>query len=221
MTTFTQKSGKLTSKIGFGIAHIALGLSLFGYSTDAEALSCDEIISMVGYDLPTDVIINTLKGSGTRFSPEEIQCLVDKGAPAAVVEQAKRMSQQQSAPVEIEEDEDDTRRIDDEDDVEIRNVRGQDLSEDGDANDPREIKHAIKLIRAQKPIEASYRLFSLLNEGKYPEFESKIHYYLARALSDFESLHSSAHHKLQTASSVQSLFLKLQKIMYVSCYSVK
>ena len=62
------------------------------------------------------------------------------------------MSQQEAAPVEIEEDEDDSRRIDDEDDVEIRNVRGQDLSEDGDANDPREIKHAIKLIRAQKPI---------------------------------------------------------------------
>ena len=124
MTTFTLNSGKLTSTLGFGIAQIALGLSLFGYSTDAEALSCDEIISMVGYDLPTDVIINTLKGSGTRFSAEEIQCLVDKGAPASVVDQAKRMSQQQAAPVEIEEDEDDTRRIDDEDDVEIRNVQG-------------------------------------------------------------------------------------------------
>ena len=197
MTTFPLTSGKLTSKLGFGIAQIALGLSLFGFSTDAEALSCDEIISMVGYDLPTDVIINTLKGSGTRFSPEEIQCLVDKGAPSAVVAQAKRMSQQQSAPVEIEEDEDDSRRIDDDDDVEIRNVRGQDLSEDGDANDPREIKHAIKLIRAQKPIEASYRLFSLLNEGKYPEFESKIHYYLARALSDFEMYHSSQYYYLQ------------------------
>ena len=113
-----------------------------------EALSCDEIISMVGYDLPTDVIINTLKGSGTRFSPEEIQCLVDKGAPSAVIDQAKRMSQQEAAPVEIEEDEDDSRRIDDDDDVEIRNVRGQDLSEDGDKM-TREIKHAIKLIRVK------------------------------------------------------------------------
>ena len=187
---------KTTSRLGFGIAQIALGLSLFGYSNTASALTCDEIIQMVGYDLPTDVIINTVKGSGTRFSAEEIQCLADKGAPAAVIDQAKRMSAQQESRVEMPEEEE-SNRIDDEDDVEIRNVRGEDLSEDGDANDPREIKHAIKLIRAQKPIEASYRLFALLSEGKYPEFESKIHYYLARALSDFEMYHSAQYYYLQ------------------------
>ena len=188
---------KLTSKIGFGIVQIALGLSLFGYSTDAQALTCDEIISMVGYDLPTDVIINTLKGSGTRFSSDEIQCLVDKGAPSAVIDQAKRMSAAQERPVDIPEEEEDNRRIDDEDDVEIRNVRGEDLSEDGDADDPREIQHAIKLIRAKKPLDASYRLFSMLSEGKYPTFESKIHYYLARALNELEMYHSSQYYYLQ------------------------
>ncbi len=187
---------KLTSKFGFGIAQIALGLSLFGYSTNAQALSCDEIIKMVGYDLQTDVIIGTLKGSGKRFSAEEIQCLVDNGAPAAVVDQAKRMSAQQERPVELPEEEE-SNRIDDEDDVEIRNVRGEDLSEDGDANDPREIKHAIKLIRAKKPLDASYRLFKMLEEGKYPNFESKIHYYLARALSTLEMYHSAQYYFLQ------------------------
>jgi tetratricopeptide (TPR) repeat protein len=187
---------KMPKKFGLGIAQFVFGMVAIGFSNTAEALTCDEIISMVGYDLPTDVIVNTVKGSGTRFSAEEIQCLVDQGAPQAVIEQAKRMSQQQSSPVELPE-EDEPERIDDEDDVEIRNVRGEDLSEDGDANDPREIKHAIKLIRAQKPIEASYRLFSLLSEGKYPEFESKIHYYLARALSDFEMYHSAQYYYLQ------------------------
>ena len=191
MTTKT-----MTSKLGFGLAQVILGTTLLGYSTQAEALNCQEIVQMMGYDLPTDVILNTVKGSGERFTSEEIQCLIDNGAPSAVVEQAKRMSAQQSSPAELpEEIEED--RIDDEDDVEIRNVRGQDLSEDGDANDPREIKHAIKLIRAQKPIEASYRLYGLLADGKYPEFESKIHYYLARALSDFEMYHSAQYYYLQ------------------------
>ena len=96
MTTY-----KMPKKFGIGIAQFVLGMVAIGYSNTAEALSCDEIIQMVGYDLPTDVIVNTVKGSGTRFSSEEIQCLVDKGAPQAVIEQAKRMSQRQESPVEL------------------------------------------------------------------------------------------------------------------------
>lgn len=180
---------------------LILAASLFGWSNQALALSCDEIINMVGYNIQTDIILGTMKSSGTRFTVEDIQCLQDKGAPAEVIEQAKKMGAESKPALEELPDEDDGRRedIDDGDDVDMRDDRGggEDLSEDGTGNDPSEIKQAIKLLRAKKPLTASYQLFRLLDEGKYPEHQSKIHYYLARALADLELYHSAQHYYLQ------------------------
>ena len=172
------------------IGQLGLGLCLFGWSNDASALSCNEIIGMVGYNLPTDVILETMKNSGTRFSKDEIQCLVEKGAPAQVVEQARKMSAEASRPqdpIQI-----DRPKIEEED-----NTPTADLSEDGSGNDPEEIKNAIKLIRAEKPLTASYMIYQLLAENTYPEQESRLHYYLAKALSDLEMYHSAQHYYLE------------------------
>jgi hypothetical protein len=141
---------------------VVLAASLFGWSNQALALSCDEIINMVGYNIQTDIILGTMKSSGTRFTSDDIQCLQSKGAPAEVIEQAKKMSEV-SKPTVDESPDDETLRpgIDDDDDVDMRSERdgdsGEDLSEDGTGNDPSEIKQAIKLLRAKKPLTASYQ----------------------------------------------------------------
>lgn len=180
---------------------VVLAASLFGWSNQALALSCDEIINMVGYNIQTDIILGTMKSSGTRFTSDDIQCLQSKGAPAEVIEQAKKMSEVSKPTVDESPDDETLRPGIDDDDVEIRSERdgdgGEDLSEDGTGNDPSEIKQAIKLLRAKKPLTASYQLFKLLDEGTYPEHEGKIHYYLARALTDLKLYHSAQHYYLQ------------------------
>ena len=176
---------------------IVLATALFGFSNSASALGCDDIINMVGYNIQTDIIISTMKSSGTRFTPDDIQCLQEKDAPPEVIEQAKKMvistSPTPTEPTEVQED---SRRADD--DVDMRSDRNaEDLSEEGSSNDPSEIKQAIKLLRAKKPLTASYQLFKMLDDGKYPDQESKIHYYLARSLTDLEMYHTAQYYYLQ------------------------
>jgi tetratricopeptide (TPR) repeat protein len=175
-----------------------LAATMFSYSNDALALSCDDIINMVGYNIQTDIIVSTMKSSGSKFSAEDISCLESKGAPSEVLEQAKRMSAATepapTQPTEVEE----APRVNDEEDEDRRSSSGgDDLSEDGTSNDPSEIKQAIKLLRAKKPLTASYQLFKMLDNGKFPDQESKIHYYLARALTDLEMYHTAQYYYLQ------------------------
>ena len=42
-------------------------------------------MNLVKYSVPTSSIIQTMKGS--RFTQEELQCLVSKGAPPEITEQ--------------------------------------------------------------------------------------------------------------------------------------
>jgi tetratricopeptide (TPR) repeat protein len=165
--------------------------SLFGFSNNATALSCDDIMNMVSYNIGTDIIVNTMKDSGSSFNQADLECLEDKNAPAEVVEQAKKMVVNDT-PDRSEPEDTPSDRIEDED-IQTRD----DLSEDGDENDPSEIKQAIKLLRAKKPLTASYQLFKMLDEGKYPDQESKINYYLARALTELEMYHAAQYYYLQ------------------------
>ncbi len=180
-------------------SQFVLATTLFSFSNNAMALSCDDIINMVGYNIQTDIIVSTMKSSGSKFSADDISCLEDKGAPGEVVEQAKRMSaSSEPAPNRPTEVEDTPSRVEEEDDDDMRSDRGgEDLSEDSTANDPSEIKQAIKLLRAKKPLTASYQLFKMLDGGKFPDQESKIHYYLARALTDLEMYHTAQYYYLQ------------------------
>ena len=58
-------------------------------SPAAHALSCDEIMNMVEVNVPESIVVATIKDSGDQFSADEVGCLEDRGAPAAVVGQAK------------------------------------------------------------------------------------------------------------------------------------
>ena len=61
-------------------------------SSEALALSCDEIMNMVNVNVPTNIVVQTLKDSGESFSSSEIRCLLDNGAPYSIVDTAKEMS---------------------------------------------------------------------------------------------------------------------------------
>ena len=176
------------------------------------ALSCDEIMNMVNVNVPTNIVVQTMKDSGEQFTGDDVSCLQKEGAPDEVVAAAKSMV---SAPEPEEREERPTRddreerqpAMDREDDFGDRGARSSnnrggedDLPEEGgedDSRDPEQIKQAIKLFQAKKPLTASLMLYEVLEDGSYPEQETKIHYYLARALSDLEMYHGAQYFYFQ------------------------
>jgi len=58
-------------------------------SQNAYALSCEEIMNMVNVNVPTNIVVQTIKDSGETFSADDVRCLTNEGAPAEVVSAAK------------------------------------------------------------------------------------------------------------------------------------
>lgn len=82
--SYLRRVGPFIQALGF--------VSALLFSPDAFALSCDEIAAMVDYELPSEVVINTIKGSGSTFTSEDVQCLLDKDVPTPIVDEVKRLS---------------------------------------------------------------------------------------------------------------------------------
>jgi tetratricopeptide (TPR) repeat protein len=90
--------------------------------------------------------------------------------------------------------------MDDDDDVIGTRSTSRDLPEAGgpdSSSDPEDIKEAVKLLQAKKPLTASLRLYELLEDGNFPGQETKLHYYLGRALSDLEMYHTAQYHYMR------------------------
>ena len=58
-----------------------LPLALLVAPSVASAMTCDDIMNMVSVNVPAEIVINTMKGSGTRFTAADVQCLQQRGAP--------------------------------------------------------------------------------------------------------------------------------------------
>lgn len=180
-------------------------------SSPAWAISCDEVMNMVEVNVPTNIVVMTMKDSGDQFTSADVKCLTDKGAPAAVISQAKAMMASDDAGQPATkpatrasgkaEPEDTKSGIDSDEDVigSRSKKKVEDLPEQGaeDGDDPGDIKMAIKQFRAKKPLTASAIFYRLLQEGQYPEQETKINYYLGRCLEDLEMYHTAQYHYLQ------------------------
>ncbi len=179
-----------------------LVLALF--SPDASALSCDEILNMVTVNVPTNIVVQTMQDSGDQFSQDELRCLSDGGAPSEVIEQARRMLSRAEPDSSSQEADSSSPTMSDDTDI-ISSRRGNnrdaydDLPESGaeSSTDPEAIKSAIKLLRAKKPLTASLQLYELLQDGSFPNEETKIHYYLGRSLSDLEMYHTAQYHYMR------------------------
>ena len=190
-----------------------LGLLAVGsltVSADAWALGCDDIMNLVDVNVPTDVIVQTMEGSGTQFSADDIRCLAEKGAPEVVIEKARSMARSEEVDRSPSFDEDEGKddepasRFD-----ESESLGGGDFSlpEDGGGgdegddepmgNDPRKVEQLIKLYRAKKLLTASKGFYDLLEDATFPELEDKLQYYLAKSLYDMGMYHTAQHYFMQ------------------------
>ena len=189
-----------------------ISLAGLAYSGDAHALSCDEIMNMVNVNVPTSIIVQTMEDSGETFSNEDIRCLLNEGAPDDVVKTAKSMSASASKPDAPSDDRDkpDVKKSTDEDwetterigEKKGRKEAYEDLPEEGVREEAggecgRRVDDAVSSLKAKKPLSASKKLFDLLAEDTCPEQESRMHYYLGRALYDLEMYHSAQYYFMQ------------------------
>ena len=67
-------------------------------SAPAHALSCDEILNMVRVNVPASIVVQTMENSGSRFTSDDVRCLVNGGAPDEVIEVARNLAGGSSAP---------------------------------------------------------------------------------------------------------------------------
>lgn len=183
-----------------------VALSGLAVSTQAHAISCAEIVKMVNVSVPTSIVAQTMEASGTKFTAADVQCLSEQGAPPELVDLARRMAQAsepvaaepvRTAPVRTEPQEDPDaldRAQAFTGDIETDTAEG---SEEGDTSGPPRIEELVKLYRANKVLTASKGFYDLLESNEYPEYESKIHYYLGKALYDLGMYHGAQHHFME------------------------
>jgi tetratricopeptide (TPR) repeat protein len=168
-------------------------------STPAYALSCDEILNMVSVNVPTHIIVQTMEGSGTQFSADDIRCLAEGGAPADIVDSARSMAQSDApvaaptAPVEVERP---TSAFEEAEALGSDLPVGDDEEMDGSSSCAA-LDDLIKAYRAKKVLTASYGLYDILEQGSCPTEESRIKYYLAKSLFDLEMYHSAQYYFME------------------------
>jgi len=172
----------------------------------ALALSCDDIMGMVKVNVPTNIVVQTIKDSGDTFDDADLACLRDSGAPDAVITQAQRqMAEDEPAPLPGPDDSasgalpDDSSSFDSDEDI----LSGRLPSSDVDLSEgpssrgaPASVEDAIDEYKSKKYLASSLRLYEALDSGAYPEAEADIHYYLARNLEALEMFHTAQYHYL-------------------------
>jgi tetratricopeptide (TPR) repeat protein len=176
----------------------------------AHAITCNEIVNMAGVNVPSSIIVQTIQSSGTRFSPEDLACLANASMPPDVMAAAQAQAAavappppqpglppqpgvgqpapQPTGPL--------MPGLGDEtfgNDIPI----GMDEPVTTTGNDPAVLEQLIDMQRAKKNLSASKGLFDLLEQNKYPEFNTKIQFYLAKSLYDLEMYHSAQHYFMQ------------------------
>ena len=165
---------------------VAIGFSLT--TSVAHAIPCPEVANMLNAGVPANIVASAIRDSGARYTASDISCLAKAGAPGIVLETARSMtSAPAAAPEPAPAAQPAPRRgIDSESDLlgsrasqprELEDRGGSD--EASSAPSPAAIKEAVRLMRNNKPLSSSLRLYDLLKSGNYPAEDTKIKYYLA------------------------------------------
>ncbi len=180
-----------------------------GFAKDAHALSCEEIMNMVNVNVPVPIVVQTIADSGEQFSVDEVRCLQNEGAPTEVIAAAKKLmagsepTEVQRGGTEVQSQRDRERAEREREERERQEMLGsgressQAALQDQGGPDPEQIKQAIKLFRAKKPLTASLMLYEMLEDNSFPERTAQIEYYLARCLYELEMYHTSQYYFLQ------------------------
>lgn len=180
-------------------------LALLAASPEASAITCTEIMAMVSVNVPSNIVVTTMDASGTRFSAAELKCLVDKGAPPDIIAAAARLSLDSGTPAPAPVNTPTppptpTPAPLDDPEMEAETVRSPtslDSEEDDDSSGPARLNELVKFYKANKVATASKGLYDLLQSGEFPDYEDKIHYYLAKSLFDMKMYHGAQHHFMQ------------------------
>jgi tetratricopeptide (TPR) repeat protein len=179
------------------------------WTPSAYALTCSEIMNMVNVNVPTAIVIQTIEESGDRFSSDDIRCLTNEGAPAEVIAAAKGMMKQDTpaeeapaAPAEEEEaggsDFDRAEGIGDKTGTSRRELedKGGDEEEDTGA-DPGAVKKIQDAADAKKYLTATAEAYKVLDEGAFPDKESKVLYLMGKSLFDMQMYHGAQYYFIE------------------------
>lgn len=169
-----------------------IGLTLPG---SALAMSCDEIMGMLDYNVPASVVIDTMVSSGGAMTSEDVACLQRKGAPATVVEKARSLAAASAPPPAMDEPAEAPRsRFD-----EAESLGSGDLEDLNDAPpvDESVIDRYRADIKAKKYLSASQGLFELLQDNAFPQKDTVIKYYLAKSLEGLGTLQGAQHYYME------------------------
>lgn len=195
-------------------------------SDEVFNLGAAEIIGLKQAGVSDEVVAALQATAGAESRTTETRPAEDARPPAAT-ESARDETRRPSTR------DDDTeaprrRSRNDDDSLIRRRSRGGD---DGDSGDkpkrrsrvkrtPKEIKSAISNYKEKKYLTASLKLFLLLESGKYPEQEAKVHYYLGASLKQMGLLHSAQYYfqkVVKEGPSTGALFSSsLQKMVDIS-----
>ncbi len=186
---------------------VAVAALSFASTAHAE-LACEEVMTMVGYGIGDSVIIQAMQSAGGSYSEEQLTCLRDQAAPAAVMAAAESMGGSGSTgPMTRPDPVDDGPGIGE--DILADDVLGIDLNPEEDfgadvdveeideERGPSQVEELVRLYRAKKFLTASKGLFDLLEDDTYPEHKSKITYYLAKSLYDLGVYHGAQHYFME------------------------
>lgn len=190
---------------------MALGLVALSLPSSAWAIGCDEIMNMVTLNIPSTIVIETMRGSGG-VAPADVVCLQQRGAPADVVAAAQGMMKGATpAPVPVAPVPGyvpvptpapaPASTFDSEETLGGATfggapAGGADAGDDAEPSGggPAEIEQAIEAYRAKKFATASNALYDMLRDNKYPDQQTKIEYYLGKSLYDLGMYHSAQHY---------------------------
>jgi tetratricopeptide (TPR) repeat protein len=177
----------------------SLLLTLLFVSTPAYALSCDEILNMANVHVPSNIIIQTMENSGSKFTEDDVRCLSEGGAPADIVNVARNLAGGSTGPVPVPSAPVDTTPADDDPGFNNASTLGAgiDDTEEAGGNSPARVEQLVEHYRNKHFLTASKGFFDLLEENAYPAEEAKIQYHLAKSLYELGMYHSAQYYFME------------------------
>jgi TolA-binding protein len=186
------------NRLGRWTSPFVLAASLLAVPATAVAgMSCDDIMNMLDYNVPSNVVVDTIASSGSEFSSDDIACLRQRGAPSEVLAKAESMKKAEAAPAPTTEtgDEDDAPRSSRFDSMETLGDELEDDAEDSfSASDCDELDRQAANFKSKKYATASYGLYQMIEDNTCPSKATNVKYYLARSLQELEMYHSAQHY---------------------------
>lgn len=164
----------------------------------AQAVTCEEIMTMVDRNVPTNIVISTMEGSGRTYTATDVACLKGRNAPADILAAADRLGGAAPAPAPAPAPA--SAGVAPVGGFEADETLGSELPEEGEPStgaSPAEIEEAISYFKAKKYLTASKAFYDLLVRGDFPDQETKLQYHLAKSLYELGMYHSAQHYFME------------------------